>query len=293
MRSIKAGIRQRSQDRPLLSLQLFVAGIERLTPEFTRVVLEGAALDNYRDPHPADAFKLMLSPARGCAVVAPVRGASGLPEWPVGAVQPVLRAFTVRQFDPAGRRLTLDVARHDHGVGIDWVTAAQPGDPVSLSGMRPEWAVGEGIRDHVLIGDSTALPAISAILEGLHPDHAVTACIATPDPVDIALVPAHPNLTLHHLADIADVVAHTPVSIAEGRRTQVWIAAEAAQVRGLRAHAVTVWGADRADLLARAYWKRGVTSTENDSVNLIAYRHAVAGGADIGDPELAEAIDLG
>ncbi|MFI1460343.1 siderophore-interacting protein [Nocardia carnea] len=293
MESIKAGIWQRSRGRRLLSLELSVGGIDALTPGFTRVVLEGAALDEYRDPHPADAFKLMLPPARSSAVATPTRSESGLPEWPADTVQPVLRAFTVRGFDPAARRLTMDVARHDHGVGIDWLAAARPGDPVSLSGMRPEWAVGAGICDHVLIGDGTALPALSAILDSLDPDDAVSAYISTPDPADIELVPAHPNLTLHHLADITRILDHTPASIAGGRRTQVWIAAEAAQVRDLRAHAVAVWGIDRSDLLARAYWKRGVTSTENDSVNLIAYRHAATAGADIRDPELAESIDLG
>lgn len=286
MDSIKAGIWQRSQSRSLLSLDLSVAAMECLTPGFTRVVLEGRALDAYRDPHPADAFKLMLPPTRGSTPTAGLRGR------PADTVQPMPRAFTVRAFDPAAGRLTVDVARHDHGVAIDWLTAARPGDPVSLSGMRPEWAVGEGIRDHVLIGDSTALPAISAILDSLDPGHTVTAYIATTDPADLGLVPAHPKLTLHHLADLTRIRAHTPASIADRRRTQVWIAAEAAQVRVIRAHAVEVWGTDRADLLARAYWKRGITSSESHSVNLIAYRHAVARGADIRDPELAESIDL-
>lgn len=293
MESIKSGIWERSQRRRLLSLELSVAGVEPLTPGYTRVVLEGPDLDDYRDPHPADAFKLMLPPAPDSAVATPVRGESGLPEWSADTVQPRLRAFTVRAFDPVARRLTMDVARHDHGVGIDWLTTARPGDPVSLSGMRPEWAVGAGIRDHVLIGDGTALPAISAILDGLDPDHAVSVYITTPDPADIELVPAHPKLTLHHLADITRTRDHMPVSIADGRRTQVWIAAEAAQVRSIRAHAVGAWEVDRCDLLARAYWKCGVTSTENDSVNLIAYRHAATAGADIRDPELAESIDLG
>lgn len=293
MESIKSGIWDRSQGRRLLSLELFVAGIEPLTPGYTRVVLEGPDLGEYRDPHPADAFKLMLPPSQNPTVATPVRGESGLPEWPADTVPPVLRAFTVRAFDPVARRLTMDVARHDHGVGIDWLAAARPGDPVSLSGMRPEWAVGAGIRDHVLIGDGTALPAISAILDRLDPDHAVSAYISTPDPADIELVPAHPKLTLHHLADITRILDHTPASIAGGHRTQVWIAAEAAQVRDIRAHAVAGWGIDRSDLLARAYWKRGITSTENDSVNLIAYRHAATAGADIRDPELAESIDLG
>ncbi|MBY8855001.1 siderophore-interacting protein [Nocardia sp. CA2R105] len=71
-----------------------------------------------------------------------------------------------------------------------------------------------------------------------------------------------------------------------------WIAAEATPVRTLRAHALSTWHVDRTDLLARAYWKHGSTSTDNDAAGLIAYQRAMADGADLHDPELAESIDL-
>ncbi|WP_024802695.1 siderophore-interacting protein [Nocardia sp. BMG51109] len=290
--SIKAGIRERAQGNQLLSLELSVARVEKLSPGFSRVVLTGPALDEYRDPRPADAFKLMLPPKPGAAVDGPVRGESGLPEWN-GGEQPVLRAFTVRRFDSAARELTLDVARHEQGVSIDWLAAVRPGDTVALSGMRPEWAVADGVHDHILIGDGTALPAIAAIIESLDPADTVTAYLTVPDPADIALVPAHPNLALHRVDDIAEAAGHTPAPIAAGRRAQVWIAAEAGKVRRVRTDAVHHWGIDRADLLARAYWKLGSTSTDNDSATLVKYQEAIAGGQDIHDPALAETIELG
>ncbi|MGW0180817.1 siderophore-interacting protein [Nocardia sp. NPDC003345] len=288
---MKAAIRQRAQGDRLLSLRVRVAGVEQLSPGFTRVVLEGSELSEYRDPRPADAFKIMLPPDPETAVETPVRGANGLPEWP-GGVQPLLRAFTVRTFDPATNRLTMDVAEHDAGLSLTWLRAVRPGEAVWLAGMRPEWAVAAGVRDHVLVGDGTALPAIAAILEGLDPDHTVSAYVALPDPADLELVPSHPNLTVRLLPAVADVTGHLPLSFAVGRRTQVWIAAEAAEVRRVRSHAVEVWGVDRADMLARAYWKRGSTNTEVDAVARVRYEKALAEGGSAYDPELAEAIDL-
>ncbi|MEU6558073.1 siderophore-interacting protein [Nocardia nova] len=293
MESIKAGIRQRALGNQLLSLELTVAQVDSVSPGFTRVTLEGDALAGYTDPRAADAFKLMLPADPGAVVDAPERDGSGLPAWSGETPPPVLRAFTVRRFDSAAQRLAFDVARHEQGVSIDWLASLRPGDTVALTGMRPEWALADSVTDHVLIGDRSAVPAIAAIIESLGPEHTVSAYVELPDPADIAVLPQHPNLTLREVADIGDAVHDTPSSIAAGRRTQVWIAAEAAQVRKIRAHATEMWGVDRADMLARAYWKLGITSTDNDSAELVEYQRAIADGADIYSPELAEAIELG
>lgn len=275
MDSIKAGITLLGRANEPLSLRLTVADVRQLSPGFTRVVIEGAALAQYRRPRPADAFKLLLPAARE------------------GAGRPPLRAFTVRRFDSAAQRLVLDVARHERGAGMDWLAAARPGDEVALAGMRPEWAAADGVRDHVLIGDDTAVPAISAIIESLGPEHRVWAYVAVTDPADITLLPAHPNLEPHRLGTVTEIERHTPGAVSAGRRTQVWVAAEAGAVRRVRAHVLGGWGVAHRDLLARAYWKRGYTGTDNDALNLLGYREAVTAGADIHDPAVAERIDLG
>ena len=60
MESIKAGIRQRALNNQLLSLELTVVQVDSVSPGFSRVTLEGAALADYTDPRAADAFKLVL-----------------------------------------------------------------------------------------------------------------------------------------------------------------------------------------------------------------------------------------
>ncbi|MEV0355625.1 siderophore-interacting protein [Nocardia sp. NPDC050697] len=270
MESIRAGIRARGRANAPLSLRLTVAEVRPLSPGFTRVVLEGAGLAQYRAPRPADAFKLELSTD--------------------DTGRPLLRAFTVREFDATSGRLTLDIARHARGAAVNWLATVSPGDAVTLAGMRPEWVAADGVRDHVLIGDDTAVPAIAAIIDSLGPEHRVWAYVSTTDP---ALLPRHPNLELQLLDSVTDIETRTPAAISARRRTQVWVAAEAAAVRRVRAHVLGPWGVARADLLARAYWKRGLTNTDTDAASLLGYREAVLAGGDIHDPALAERIDLG
>ena len=210
MESIKAGIRERALKNQLLSLELTVMQVVSVSPGFTRVTLEGPALADYTDPWAADAFKLLLPAHPGATVEAPQRGDSGLPEFSGEAPQPVLRAFTVRRVDAAARQLSFDVARHEHGTSIDWLSATRPGDAISLTGMRPEWALADGVHDHILIGDRSAVPAMASIIESLGAEQTVAAYVELPDPTDIALLPQHPNLTVHEFADITGCLLDTP-----------------------------------------------------------------------------------
>ncbi|MFC3964131.1 siderophore-interacting protein [Nocardia jiangsuensis] len=235
-------------------------------------MLEGAALAQYRAPRPADAFELELS--------ADDTG------------RPLLRACTVRAFDADAERLTLDIARHERGVAVNRLATVSRGDAVTLAGMRPEWVVAEGFRDHILVGDDTAVPAIAAIVDSLGPEHRIRVYAALTDPADRAPLPAHPNLELRLITTVTELESHVPDVVSE-HRTQVWVAPEAAAVRRVRAHVLGSWGIARADLLARAYWKRSLTNTDTDAASLLGYREAVLAGGDIHDPALAERIDLG
>ncbi|MFC7754351.1 siderophore-interacting protein [Tsukamurella soli] len=264
---IKRAIRERAQAGPLRRASCVLTAIDAQTPSYARITLQTDDLGDYI-AQPADAFKLTL------------------PEGP-----PMLRALTVRAFDPDTGRVTVDVQRHD-GALTDWLGAARPGDRVELAGMRAEWALPEGIADVALVADGSALPAAAAIIEGLPRSVRVTAYVAPPTAADVALVPEHPGLTLRTVSGVAEVTAHAPRAAVTGRRLQVWIAAEAGEVRLLRRHVLAHWGVDRGDLLARAYWRAGATNTDIDTENIVRYRDAVAGGADRFDPALTEEIDL-
>jgi NADPH-dependent ferric siderophore reductase len=76
--------------------------------------------------------------------------------------------YTVRQWDPASREVTLLMVRHgDEGPASAWVDRAAPGDPVALWGPRSAYHPPAETEWYLLVADETGLPAVAAILETL------------------------------------------------------------------------------------------------------------------------------
>jgi NADPH-dependent ferric siderophore reductase len=297
METIKSTIRSLAAERPLLSPTVTVTAVDDLSPGYVRVSLRGDDLGGYSDPHPADGFKLMFpDPASGRPAgtpEAPVRGDDGLPTW--GGGQPVLRALTVRSFDPVTRTLTADVARHDRGVLAQWLAVVRPGDRVMFSGMRLEWALPPAVDRAVLAVDAAGVPAAAAVVESLPDGFPADLIVQLNNPADAALLPARVDVAVHVVADLGAVTTDLLPHLCDdgAGRVQGWIAAETSVVRRLRKVLRDGWSVDRGDLLARAYWTRDLDSTRMDAADLVKYRKAMADGADLSDPELAERIALG
>ena len=84
------------------------------------------------------------------------------------ADRPVGAYYTVRQWDPERRELTMLMVRHgDSGQASAWVDGAVPGDPVALWGPRTAYHPPAATDWHLLVGDDTGLPAVAVILESL------------------------------------------------------------------------------------------------------------------------------
>jgi NADPH-dependent ferric siderophore reductase len=82
--------------------------------------------------------------------------------------RPWVRTMTVRRVDAAAGEITLDMVVHgDHGVAGAWAGSAQPGQPIYLMGPSGAYSPDPAADWHLLAGDETALPAISAALEAL------------------------------------------------------------------------------------------------------------------------------
>ncbi|MGO3326284.1 siderophore-interacting protein [Gordonia sp. (in: high G+C Gram-positive bacteria)] len=294
MDSIKSAIRELSGARSLLTLTATVAEVVDVSPGFIRLVLTGEDFAEYADPRPADAFKAMLpdptQPA-GVAVEAPTRGGDGLPRWE--GLPPVLRALSVRSFDPETHAMIVDVARHERGVLADWLSRIGPGDSVTFSGMRTEWHLPDDVERAVLFADPAGLPALAAILESLPAEFPAVAVVSVEDGADIALLPPRDAVHVHVVDDLREVSADTLPHLGADGRLMGWIAAETSAVRHLRLVLRNDLGVAPTDMLARAYWTRDIDGSQADAADLAKYQEAIAAGADISDPALAERISLG
>src|ERR1700733_1362068 len=84
-----------------------------------------------------------------------------------GAPNMLGRDFTPRRYDPAQDTLEIDFAIHDAGPATRWAAQAKPGDTLALGGPRGSFIIPTAYDWHLLVGDETALPAISRRLAEL------------------------------------------------------------------------------------------------------------------------------
>jgi NADPH-dependent ferric siderophore reductase len=187
-----------------------VVRTEWLAPHMVRVVLGGNGFDTFQPSGFTDSYVKIVFVPGGVDVSALPRPLTldsfdALP----AAQRPVVRTLTVRRADPVARELTVDVVTHgDHGVAGTWAAGAEPGQPVYLMGPGGAYAPDPAADWHLLAGDETALPAISAALEAL-PANAIGKAfieIAGPEHEVALRMPAGVQLTWIHRGGRADLV---------------------------------------------------------------------------------------
>jgi NADPH-dependent ferric siderophore reductase len=140
---------------------------ERLTPHMIRVVVGGDGLADFATSGLTDHYVKIVFPYEGVDYPQPFsmkRCRETMPR----ALWPRLRTYTVRNWDPAVRELTLDFVVHgDEGLAGPWAERARPGDVVLMLGPGGGYAPDHEADWHLLVGDESALPAIAASLEAL------------------------------------------------------------------------------------------------------------------------------
>jgi NADPH-dependent ferric siderophore reductase len=184
---------------------------EQLTPHLVRLVLGGEGLSAFES--------------------------TGVPDEWVGLVVPgqfQSRYYTVRRWDSG--ELTLDVVVHDVGLVTEWATRDCVGDTVTVTEAKGSFALPDGARWVMLVGDLTALPAMARIAENVR-DLPVRVWAEVPDDMG------------DYLAGRADVTWLTPPGAGRSALAEVveridwpegegyfWMAGESAQMRAIRKH---------------------------------------------------------
>ncbi|MEO7428338.1 MAG: siderophore-interacting protein, partial [Acidimicrobiales bacterium] len=121
-----------------------------------------------------DGFDLGL-PAASVRLLLPRPGAPDLavPAWNgneflhADGTRPTIRTYTPRRHDPTHHELDIDIVLHEHGAVPAWATAARAADPAGLSGPGRGYTIDPSATSFLLLGDESAIPAISQLLEHL------------------------------------------------------------------------------------------------------------------------------
>lgn len=239
----------------------FVTSVSWLTPAIVRVELGGGDLASLTMPDATDAYVNVAIPPAGApydAVFEPAQVRAAHPEhtWPAR------RRYTVRTWDPATSRLTVDFVVHgDEGVAGPWAAQARPGDALVFEGPSGGYRPDPAADWHLMVGDESALPAIAASLEALPagapavvrlvcdgPEHEID--LPSPGSVDVRW--------LHRTGDGDDALLATALAeltFPEGR-VHAFVHGEADEIRTIRRHLLADRGLDRADMSCSPYWRR-------------------------------------
>ena len=249
--------------------RLEVQSVQRVTPHLVRITLGGNDLEGFTSPGFDDHCKLFFpDPATGVLVV-PTPGPEG-PIWPTGVAKPAMRDFTPRAFDGEARLLTIDFALHEAGPATQWAERAKPGDTLGVGGPRGSFIIPTAFDWHLLIGDDTALPAISRRLAELPAGARAVVLAEVDSPQDQIALPTAATLDLHwvhrHGAEagssqgLLEALAGARLPMGD---YHAWVACETTLAKALRARLVAHHGANPKWTKASGYWRRGSSATHD------------------------------
>lgn len=225
---------------------LTVSNIEKITPGMLRIELAGEDLADFVSLAPDDHIKIFVAGA---------------------GEEMERRDYTPRRYDNDARTLVIDFAIHEAGPATQWALDARLGDRLEIGGPRGSAVVSNEIKNWLLIGDETALPAIGRRIEETGGDAHVTAIVAVADAAEHQVFQTDAQLETHWahrpLSQATDASALLAilrtVELAPG--TFVWIAAEASVTRALRAYLVEERGYPLSWIKASGYWVKGKADT--------------------------------
>lgn len=210
-----------------------------LTDGMRRIVFGGDGLAGYASTGVGDEYVRLLFPAApGERPTLPAVVDGTLDYGTVDLDR--LRTYTVRDWDAAARRLTVDFVVHEGGVAATWARQAAPGQVVGLNTPTALYAPPEGLTWQVLVADYAGLPAAVRIAEST-PGVPTRLVLEVPGPAyEVAIAP-RPDLDVvwvhggngHAPSRIEEIVRSLPRPDSTG---YLWVAGESKVLRGVRRH---------------------------------------------------------
>ncbi|WP_230487277.1 siderophore-interacting protein [Nocardioides anomalus] len=177
-----------------------------------------------------------------------------------------VRTYTALFPDVDAGTLAIDFVVHgDSGVAGPWAKAARPGNRLEVRGPGGAYRPDPTADWHLLAGDESAVPAITAALHALPADAVarVVVLVEGPGHEPALPLPARGELTVLHRSALAPgeglTTAVRALTWLPGR-VHAFVHGEAAEVmHGVRTHLFTDRGLDRDQVSISGYWREGRT----------------------------------
>lgn len=236
---------------------------ETLAPRLRRVWFHSEDLSAFAESAYTDRYVKLVFPKDGVSYPEPFDMRSLRHALPPEDL-PVVRTYTALFPDLAAGTMAIDFVLHgDEGVAGPWAAAAVPGERLMVNGPGGGYRPDTSADWHLLAGDESALPAITAALTEL-PATALARVVAVVDS------PAHElDLPVPENGEVIYVHRHTtaPESplLAAVRamdwlpgRVHAFVHGEAQEImHEVRPHLLTERRVGREQLSISGYWRRG------------------------------------
>ena len=247
-----------------MATQLSVTRTEAVTPSIRRVWFESADLSAFAGSAHTDRYVKIVFPRPGVTYPEPL-DVKALRGTIPAEDMPVVRTYTALFPDVDAGTLAIDFVVHgDEGVAGPWAQAAQPGDRLLVNGPGGAYAPDPGADWHLLVGDESAAPAVTAALEAL-PDGADVSVLLLVDDADHEpALPVRSGAEVRFLHRDPDVEGQLEAAVREVRwregRVQAFVHGEAGEVmHGIRPYLLRERGLERDQVSISGYWRRGRT----------------------------------
>lgn len=222
-----------------------VSAKQSLTPNLTRMVLQGDALSDFPSGFEGGYVKLAF---------------------PQQDSKDILRSYTIRAFDPSEQALTLEMVAHgDTGPAATWANHVATGSQINILGPGACQKINTDADWFLLAGDMSAIPAISVNLEQLPADATGAVVLEVISEADKLELPVPPGIDIHWIINpipeaensmLEDTVMNLPWR--EGQPS-VWVAGEFSASRALRQYFRHERKVPRENMYVSCYWKIGDT----------------------------------
>jgi NADPH-dependent ferric siderophore reductase len=249
--------------RSRVAMSARVISTQQLGPSMIRLVLGGGDLATTFQPSACtDSYVKIVFLSPDVSYPTPLDMGAVREQLPAEH-QPRLRTYTVRYWDATAHELTLDVVVHgDTGLAGPWARDAKPGDEVFLIGPGGDYEPDPAADWYLLVGDSSALPAIAVAVAALPPTAVAHVFIEVDGPADEVPIdaPAGASITWLHRghgpAGELLVDAVTGLTFPSGR-LNAFVHGEAGFVKQLRQFLRVEHKLAKEQLSISGYWRLG------------------------------------
>lgn len=226
-------VRYELQQRPVE-----VSKIDKTSDGFISITFNGPDLGQFSSLSFDDHIKFIFENSRG---------------------ETVRRDYTPRAFDASKQELVIEFALHEFGDASDWARLAKLGDRAIIGGPKGSRVIPMDFDWHLLIADSSSLPAVARSVEELSPESEVVIFIQVDhdnDQRDFGYLPKRTIRWFSSHQALIEHIKHFKLPKGEGFS---WIAGE--HTFALQARDILIDHGQSKDLMkAAAYWKKGAAN---------------------------------